>query len=163
MLPDPDWKAEDQPGLVGATRTRITMMTRVVIYLLGCLTRRRQKKPAQPKENDDHARPNVKVKEGAAEEEFVAGPVVTRAQAKKGDKVHQLKVTEAMSSVYKTTFENLQKKDLTLKKCFDCIGKRIIRENYVGGFYKKHGLLYGKHHKMKTGQSLSQLGVPKEL
>ena len=37
MLPDPDWKAEDQPGPVGATRTRIMMITRVVIYLLGCL------------------------------------------------------------------------------------------------------------------------------
>ena len=41
MLPDPDWKAEDQPGVrartSGATRTRMMMITRVVTYLLGCL------------------------------------------------------------------------------------------------------------------------------
>ena len=55
------------------------------------------KKPAQPKENDDCARQNVKVKKGATEEKCVAGPVVTRAQAKKSDKVHPLKVKEAMS------------------------------------------------------------------
>ena len=39
-----------------------------------------KKKPVQPKESDDRARWN---KEGATEEECVAGPVVTRAQAKK--------------------------------------------------------------------------------
>ena len=63
------------------------------------------------------------------------------------DKVHPLKVKEAMSSVDKSTIENLQKKDLienlqkkdsTLKKCSDHIGKLIIRENYVGEFYKKN-------------------------
>ena len=68
---------------------------------------------------------------------------MTRAQVKKSDKVHPLKVKEAMSSVDKSTIENLQKKDLTLKKCFDRIGKPIIRENYVG-------LLYRKHKKTKT-------------
>ena len=62
-----------------------------------------------------------------------------------------------MSSVDKSTIENLQKKDSTLKKCFDRIGKPIIRENYVGEFYKKH-------HETKTGQSFNhQLVVPKEL
>ena len=93
-----------------------------------------KKKPAQPKESDDHARRNTKVKEGATEEECVAGPVVTRAQAKKSDKVHLLKLKEGMSSVDKSTNENLQKKDSTLKKCFDRIGKPVIRENYVGEF-----------------------------
>ena len=93
----------------------------------------------------------------------VAGPVVTRAQAKKSDKVHPLKVKEAMSSVDKSTIENLQKKDSTLKKCFDRIGKPIIRENYVGEFYKKNGLLYRKHQETKTGRSFNQLVVPKEL
>ena len=44
----------------------------------------------------------------------------------------QLKVKEAMSSVDKSTIENLQKKDSTPRKCFDRIGKPIIRENYVG-------------------------------
>ena len=86
----------------------------------------------------------IKVKEGATEEECVVGPAVTRAQAKKSDKVHLLKVKEDMSSVDKSTIENLQKKDSTLKKCFDRIGKLIIRENYVGEFYRKNGLLYRK-------------------
>ena len=36
----------------------------------------------------------MKVKEVVTEEKCVAGPVVTRAQAKKSDKVHQLKVKE---------------------------------------------------------------------
>ena len=68
-----------------------------------------------------------------------------------------------MSSVDKSTIENLQKKDSTLKKCFDRIGKPIIRENYVGEFYKKNGLLYRKHQETKTGRSFNQLVVPKEL
>ena len=79
----------------------------------------------------------MKVEEGATEEECVAGPVVTRAQAKKSDEVHLLKVKEAMSSVDKSTIENLQRKDSTLKKCFDRIGKPIVRENYVGSIKKR--------------------------
>ena len=86
-----------------------------------------------------------------------------RAQAKKSDKVHPLKVKEAISSVDKLTTEKLQWKDSTLKKCFDRIGKQIIRENYIGEFYKKNGLLYRKHQEMKTGRSFNQLVVPKEL
>ena len=62
-----------------------------------------KKKPARPKENDDRARPNMKVRE------CVTGPVMTRAKAKT-DKVHPLKVKEAMSSVDKSTIENLWKK-----------------------------------------------------
>ena len=79
----------------------------------------------------------MKVKESATEEECVAGPVVTR--------VKEFRVKQAMSSVDKSTFE---KKDSTLKKCFDPIGKPIIRENYIGEFYKKNGLLYRKHQQM---------------
>ena len=45
--------------------------------------------------------------------------------------IHPLKVEEVMSSVDKSTIEDLQKKDSTLKKCFDQIGKPIIRENYM--------------------------------
>ena len=41
-----------------------------------------------------------------------------RAQAKKTDKIHPLKVKEVTSSVDKTTIEDLQKTDSTLKKCF---------------------------------------------
>ena len=125
-----------------------------------------KKKPAQPKENDDSARRNEKVKEGDTEEKCVAGPVVMRAQAKKSDKVHPLKVKEAVStwsSVDKSTIENLQKKDSTLKKCFDIIGKPIIKENYIGKFYKKNGLPYWKHQETKTGQNFNQLVIPKEL
>ena len=84
---------------------------------------------------------------------------MTRDQAKKGDKGHPLKVKEAMSSVDKLTTENLQKRDSTLKKCFDRIGKPNIRENYVGEFYKKNGLLYRKHQETKTGRSFNQLVV----
>ena len=180
MLPDPDWKAEDQPGVRARTSggnkdkdnddnqggdIPAWMFRRSNQKTEKSAPKERdsKKKPAQPKENYDRARRNVKVKEGATEEKCVAGPVVTRAQAKKSDKVHPLKVKEAMSSVDKSTIENLQKKDSTLKKCFDRIGKPIIRENYVGEFYKKNGLLYRKHQETKTGQSFNQLVVPKEL
>ena len=91
------------------------------------------------------------------------GPVVTRAQAKKRDKIHPLKLKEAMSSVDKLTVENLEKKDSTLKKCFDWIGKLIIREKYVEEFCKKNGLLYPKHQDMKMGSSFNQLVVPKDF
>ena len=180
MLPDPDWKAEDQPGVRARTSggnkdkdnddkqgddIPAWMFRRSNQKTEKSAPKERdsKKKSAQPKENYDRARRNVKVKEGATEEKCVAGPVVTRAQAKKSDKVHPLKVKEAMSSVDKSTIENLQKKDSTLKKCFDRIGKPIIRENYVGEFYKKNGLLYRKHQETKTRRSFNQLVVPKEL
>ena len=67
-----------------------------------------------------------------------------------------------MSSVDKTTIEDLQKKDSTLKKCFDLVGKLNIREKYAGEFFMKNGLLYRKHQEMKTGSS-NQLFVPKGL
>ena len=66
-----------------------------------------EKKPAQPKENDNHARQNVRVSGGATEVECVAGLVVTRTQAKKTDEVHLLKVKDALSDVDKSTIENL--------------------------------------------------------
>ena len=68
-----------------------------------------------------------------------------------------------MSSVDKSTIEDLQKKDTTLKKCFDRVGKRIIRENYVGEFFMKNGLLYRKHQGTETGRSSNQLVVQKRL
>ena len=68
-----------------------------------------------------------------------------------------------MSSGDKTTIEDLQKKDSTLKKCFDGEGKLTIRENYVGELYMKNGLLYWKHQETKTGRSSNQLLVPKGL
>ena len=146
MLPDPDWKAEDQPGVRARTSRGnkdkdndddqggdipAWMFKRFNQKTEKSAPRKRdsKKKPAQPKENEDCAERNMKVKEGATEEECVARPAVTRAQANKSDKVNPLKVKEAMSSVDKSTIEDLQKKDSTLKKCFDGIGKPIIREN----------------------------------
>ena len=178
MLPDPDWKAEDHLEVRARTSGGNTdkdnddnqggdipawMFRQSNKKTEKSAPKEREKKPAQPKENDDRARQNTKVKEGATEEKCVAGPVVTRAQAKKSDKVHLLKVKEAMSNVDKSTIENHQRKDSTLKKCFDRIEKLIIRENYVGEFYKKNGLLYRKHQETKMGQSFNQLVVPKEL
>ena len=96
-----------------------------------------KKKPAQIKKNDNHATEDIKVQEGTTEGKCAAGPVLTRAQAKKSDKIQALKVKEAMSSVDKTTIEGLQKKDPTLKKCFDRVGKPIITENYVVEFFTK--------------------------
>ena len=177
MLPDPDWKAEDQPGVRARTSggnkdkdnddnqggdipARMFKRSNQKTEKSAPKERDSKKKPAQPKENDVW---NVKVKKCATEEECVAGPAVTRALAKKSDKVHPLKVKEAMSIVDKSTIENLQKKDSTLKKCFDHIGKPIIKENYVGEFYKRNGLLSRKHQETKTGQSFNQLVVLKEL
>ena len=143
MLPDPDWKAEDQPGVRAMTSggnkdkdnddnqggdipawmfKRSNQKTESAPK-----ERDSKKKLAQHKENDDRVRWNVEVKEGATEEECVARPVVTQAQAKKSDKVHPLKVKEAMS----------------------------IRENYVGEFYKKNGLLYWKHQERNRDEVLT--------
>ena len=55
---------------------------------------------------------DVKVQEGTTEGKCVAGPYLTRAQAKKTDKIHPLK---AMSSVNQSAIEDLQKKDSTLE------------------------------------------------
>ena len=164
MLPDTDWKAEDQPGVRARTSggnkdkdndddqggdIPAWMFKKSSQEKTEKTERNSKKKPAQPKENDDRVRRNMKIKEGATEEECVARPVVMRAQAKKSD------------SVDKSTIENLQKKDSTLKKYFHHIGKPIIRENYVGEFYKMNGLLYRKHQETKTGRSFNQLVVPK--
>ena len=73
----------------------------------------------------------LKSKRAPQKKSVFAGPVMMRAQAKKTDQIHPLKVKEARSSVNKSTIEDLQKKDSTLKKCFDRVGKLIIRENSV--------------------------------
>ena len=77
------------------------------------------KKLAQIKKSDNRATQDVKVQEGTTEGKCVTEPVLTRAQAKWIDKIHPIKVKEAMSSVDKTTIDDLQKIDSTLKKCFD--------------------------------------------
>ena len=55
-----------------------------------------------------------------------------------------------------STVEDLQKKDSTLKKCFDRVEKLIIRENCVGEFFIKIGSLDHKHQETKTGLSFNQ-------
>ena len=64
------------------------------------------KKSAKLWKNNISARRDVKVKGGATQEECVAIPVVTKAQAKKSDRINPLKVKEALSSVYKFTIED---------------------------------------------------------
>ena len=76
-------------------------------------------KPAELKKNDICTTQYVKVQEGTTEGKCAAGPVLTRAQAKKSDKIYPLKVKEAMSSVDKSTIEDLQKKDSAMNKYFD--------------------------------------------
>ena len=66
-------------------------------------TETQRKKPAQIKKRDNRATEDIKVQEDTTEGKCVAGPVLTRAQAKKSDKIHTLKVKEAMSNVDKTT------------------------------------------------------------
>ena len=167
MLPDPDWKAADQPGVRSTTKVDNKDKDNdddqggdIPAWMFKSNQEKNDKnsakkrdsirKPAQPKESDDRTRWNVKVKDGATESKCVAGSVVTRAEAKKSDKVYPLKVKEAMSSADddESAVKNLQK-DTTLKKCFDRIGKEILRENYVEKFYKKNGLLYRKHQEIK--------------
>ena len=100
MLPDPDWKAEDQPAFRASTSGGIkdkdndddqggdipAWMFKKSIQMKteksAPKKRDSKKKPAQPKENAYRARRKMKVKEGTSEEECVARPVVTRAQAK---------------------------------------------------------------------------------
>ena len=77
-----------------------------------------KKKPVQLKKNGNSDTQDVRVQEGTMEGKCVAGPVLTRAQANKSDKILPLKVKKAMSSADKSTIEHLQK-DSTLKKCFD--------------------------------------------
>ena len=60
-----------------------------------------KKKPTQLKKNDNHD--TQEVQDSTMKGICVAGPVLTRAQAKKSDKVHPLKVREAMFSVDRTT------------------------------------------------------------
>ena len=137
MLPDPDWKAENQRGARARTSGgNINDDDNQGGDMSGWMFKESnrgetkkgdsKKKPAQIKKDDNQNTQDVKVQEGTTDEKYVAGPVLTRAQAKKSDKVHPLKVKEAMSSVNKSTLEDLQKTDFTLKELFDRVGKLII-------------------------------------
>ena len=67
-----------------------------------------KRQPAQLKKNDNYASQDVKVQEGISERNCVAGPVLTRAQVKKSDKINSLKG-------YVKCRQELQKKDSTLR------------------------------------------------
>ena len=109
-------------GPVGATT--MSMTTKVVICLVGCTgvqqsgtkTRYSKKKPAQTEKMITVLHKMSKFKRAPWKERVFAGPCLTRAQVKKSDKIQPLKVKEAMLSVDKSTIEDLQKKDSTLKK-----------------------------------------------
>ena len=62
-------------------------------------------KPAQIKKNDNCATEHIKVLQGTTEGKCVDGQVLTRNPATDSDKIHPLKVKEAMSSVDKTMIE----------------------------------------------------------
>ena len=123
MLPDPNWKADNQKEARARTSggnnndddnqggDMPSWMFKEE-FNRG-KTKNRDSKPAQIKRDDNGATEDIKVQGGTTEGKCVAGPVLTRAQAKKSDKIHPLKVKEVMSSVDKTTIEDLQKKDST--------------------------------------------------
>ena len=86
MLPGQDWKAEDQPGVRARTNGGNNNKDKdndddqggdIPAWMFKRSNQKTEKsapkerdskkKPAQPKENDDGARRNVKVKEGATE------------------------------------------------------------------------------------------------
>ena len=133
MLPDSNWKADNQKqARVGTSGDNNNDDDNQSGGMPSCMfkdesnigktkNKDSKKKPAQIKKNDNHATEDIKVLEETTEGKCVPGLVLTRAQAKKSDENHPLKVQEAMSSVYKITIEDLQKKDSTLKKCFDRI------------------------------------------
>ena len=73
----------------------------------------------------------MKLKEGK-NEECAAGPVVTRAQAKKSDKVHPLKDKERLCPVLTIgNIENLQKKDSTINKRELCSIHVVLQEELI--------------------------------
>ena len=115
--------------------------------------------PAQTKKNDNRATQDVKVQEGKC----VAGPCLTMALAKKTDKIRPLKVKGAMSSIDKTAIEDLQKKYSTLKKCFDRVGKPIIRDNYFGEFFTKMDYFIRNIKRRKREEDQTSKLYPRDL
>ena len=111
MLPDPDWKAEDQrearartsrgnnndDDKQGGDIPTCSWMFKQKSNNEETKTRDSKKKPAQIKKNDNHTTQDVQ--EDTTEAKCFAGPVLSRAQVKKSDKIHPLKVKEAMSRV----------------------------------------------------------------
>ena len=138
MLPDPNWKAEDQREAQARTSggnnddndnqggDMPRLMFREESDRGKTKNQDSKRKPAQIKKNGNRATEDIKVQEDTTEGKCVAGPVLTRAQAKKSDKIHQ-----AMSSVDKTSMEDLQKKGSSLKKCFDRVENRLLERTML--------------------------------
>ena len=94
MLPDPDWKAEDQRNDRAITSggnnndndnqggDMPRWMFKEESNRGKTRDRDSKKKPAQIKKNDNYATQDVKGQDGTTEGMCVAGPVLTRAQAK---------------------------------------------------------------------------------
>ena len=97
MLPDTDWRAEDQPGVRARTSGGNDNNKGNDDDQDGDISRGLQRRETlrrnQPSPRNILTVPDgmSKVKGDAPGEACVAGPVVTRAQAKKCDKVQRLK------------------------------------------------------------------------
>ena len=109
MLPDPDWKAEDQKEARARTsggnnNDGVNQGGDMPCWMFKEVSNRgktrkgdSKRKPAQIEKNDNRATEDIKVQEGTAEEKCVAGPVLTMAQAKKSDKIHPFKVKKLLN------------------------------------------------------------------
>ena len=97
-LPDPEWKAEVQRGALAKTNVgnnndddnqggdMPSWMFKEESNRGETKTRDSKKKPAQIEKNNNHATQDVQ--KDTSEGKCVAGPVFTRAQAKKSDKIY---------------------------------------------------------------------------
>ena len=104
MLPDPCWKADNQREARARTSGgnnddndnqgghMPSWMFKEESNRGKTKNRDSKNKPAQIRKNDNCATEDIKVQEDITEGKCVAGPVVTRAQLKKSDKIHPLKV-----------------------------------------------------------------------
>ena len=150
-LPDPNWKAEDHReartsgGNNNDNDNQGGDMNSWMFKEESNRGKTKNRDSAQIKKYDNHCTQDVNFKCPRRHHRRKVIPVLTRAQAKKSDKFQPLKVKEAMSSVDKSTIEDLQKNGSTLKKCFGRVGKLIIRENFVAEFFIRSGLFYRKH------------------
>ena len=134
--------------------TTMMMTTKVVISLAGCSkrspteeiprTETQRRSPPRSGKNDNCATEDIKVQEDTIEGKCVAGPVLTRAQAKKSDKNYLLKVKEAMSSVDKTTIEDLQGRVW-------CLNQIHVSNSRLGKTQPSHGLGYRKCNQIQDG------------
>ena len=86
MLPDPDWKAEDQREARARTSGGNNNGGDMPSWMFKEVSNRgktkkgdSKKKPAQLKKIDNHATQDVNLQEGTTEGKCVAGPVLTRA------------------------------------------------------------------------------------